>query len=257
MTVGRVRIFDLEFDALREREVVAGIVAEGAGGGWVCPVNLDVLRQIAASPQIRELVDRADLVVADGMPLIWASRIQGTPLPERVAGSSLILSLPAAAAAAGRSVFLLGGNPGAAEAAAARLRELDPDLRVAGTLCPPMGFERDPAMMQEIKDALTRSQPDIVFVGLGFPKQERLIAWLRTELSTAWFVSCGISFSFVSGEVLRAPRALQRLGLEWVHRLAQEPKRLFRRYIVDGPPFLARVLLHAGRRRLSRAACSP
>jgi N-acetylglucosaminyldiphosphoundecaprenol N-acetyl-beta-D-mannosaminyltransferase len=222
-------------------------------GGSICPTNLDVLRQCTQSADIRRLVERADVVVADGMPVIWASRLAGEPLPERVAGSSLIESLPRAAADTGATVFLLGGNVGAAEAAAAQLTGANPGLRIAGTLCPPFGFDRDPAELDRIAHRLRAAGPDIVFVGLGFPKQERLVERLRLELPRSWFVSCGVSFSFVSGEIPRAPRWVQRAGLEWLHRLVHEPRRLFRRYVVQGFPFLARVLIGALARRIHRA----
>jgi N-acetylglucosaminyldiphosphoundecaprenol N-acetyl-beta-D-mannosaminyltransferase len=239
VTVGGVRL-----DRLSEADTVAHVIgALGRGvGGWICPVNLDVLRQLSASPQTRCLVEEADLVVADGMPLIWASRLRGDPLPERVAGSSLIHSLCEAAADKRRSVFLLGGNPGVAEAAAVRLREASPSLRIAGTLCPPMGFEDDPALLASIDEAILASQPDLVVVGLGFPKQEQLVRRLRPLLPYAWFLSCGVTLSFVSGDLKRAPESLQRLGLEWLHRLWQEPRRLYRRYVIHGLPFLARLL---------------
>lgn len=244
----RIELMGLGIDAVREREVVETVVADPAGG-WVCPVNTDVLRQVVESPDVRALVERSTLVVADGTPLVWASRVRGTPLPERVAGSSLILTVPPAAAQRGRSLFFLGGNPGSAAAAADLLTERHPGLSIAGTHCPPMGFERDETQLAEIERVLAESRPDIVFVGLGFPKQERLIARLRPLLPHAWFVSCGISFSFVVGEVRRAPLVVQRLGLEWVHRLLQEPRRLFRRYIVLGPRFLVRLMVAAVRDR--------
>jgi N-acetylglucosaminyldiphosphoundecaprenol N-acetyl-beta-D-mannosaminyltransferase len=207
---------------------------------------------VVGDPELRRMVEQADLVVPDGMPLIWASRLQRTPLPERVAGSTLVCELPPAAAAAGASVFLLGGAPGVADAAAARLRERSPELEIAGTLCPPYGVERSPAELERIQAAVLAARPDIVFVALGFPRQERLIMRLRPLLPDAWFVSCGISFSFVTGDVARAPRWVQRAGLEWLHRLAQEPRRLARRYLVDGIPFLVRLLASAGRRRVAR-----
>lgn len=243
----------LAFDPLDEAETVANILdaVRARRGGWICPTNLDVLRQRTASLQIRELVDSADLVVADGMPLVWASRVAGTPLPERVAGSALIWSLSAAAAPAGASVFLLGGNLGAAEDAARILGECTPGLRVAGTLHPPFGFDRDPDALAAIEDALRAAQPDLVFVGLGFPKQERLIQGLRSVLPASYFVSCGIAFSYVSGDVARAPGWARRLGLEWVHRLAQEPRRLARRYLLDGLPFATRLMAEAVRTRLA------
>ncbi len=246
----------LEFSAVSEEETIDYVldrISDGRGG-WICPANLDVVRQWRASAEVRDLVGRASLVVADGMPLVWASEIQGTPLPERVAGSSLVVSLTAAAARAGASIFLLGGNPGSAATAAARLLELSPNLRLAGTMCPPFGFEKGRAGLEPIERALVAAAPDIVYVGLGFPKQERLIARLRDLLPATWFISCGISFSFVAGEVRRAPGVVQRLGLEWLHRLLQEPRRLYRRYLVHGIPFLAHLLWSAVRTRVTSQA---
>jgi len=244
----------LDLDRLSEQDTIATTLdgVRSGQGGWVCPTNLDVLRQYVSSADVRDLVGEADLVVADGMPLIWASRIAGVPLPERVAGSSLIWSLPERAASEGISIFLLGGNEGAAEAAAETLRDRHEDLDLIGTFCPPFGFERDPAELAAIDRALTASRPDVVFVGLGFPKQERLIRHLRSAFPKIWFVACGVSFSFVSGEVARAPEWAQRLGLEWVHRMVQEPRRLCRRYLVEGLPFGARLFVSAVRSRVRR-----
>ena len=181
----------------------------------------------------------AELVVADGMPLVWASRVAGTPLPERVAGSSMTVTLAAAAAAAGRSLFLLGGNTGVAEEAAEALRATHPDIRIAGTWCPPMGFEHDAVQMDKIRKSLAASNADLVLVALGSPKQERLIRDLRAEglLPSAWWIGVGISLSFLTGEVQRAPRWMQAAGLEWTHRLVQEPRRLVKRYLLHGIPF--------------------
>jgi N-acetylglucosaminyldiphosphoundecaprenol N-acetyl-beta-D-mannosaminyltransferase len=251
-----VPLMGLDVAAVSERDTINYVLdgLDGHRGGWICPANLDVLRQWRASEQVRELVAEADLVVADGMPLLWAGELQGSPLPERVAGSSLILSLTAAAADSGASIFLLGGNPGTAEAAVRELTRLAPQLRLAGTLCPPFGFERDPAWLDRIERELRQTRPDIVYVGLGFPKQERLIVALRDRLPHTWFLSCGISFSFVAGEITRAPAVMQRLGLEWLHRMTQEPKRLYRRYLLHGIPFLVQLLSSALFFRLRHAA---
>ncbi|MGO9901856.1 MAG: WecB/TagA/CpsF family glycosyltransferase [Solirubrobacteraceae bacterium] len=232
--------------------VLDGIV--NRRGGWICPANLDVLRQWRSSEDVRELVAAADLVVADGMPLVWACELQGSPIPERVAGSSLIVSLTAAAADAGASIFLLGGNPGTADAAVAELTKVSPQVRLAGTLCPPFGFDRDPEWLDRIEQLLYEKAPDIVYVGLGFPKQERLIFELRSRLPNTWFLSCGVSFSFVAGEISRAPAIMQRLGFEWLHRMIQEPKRLYRRYLLLGIPFLVHLLSSAVAFRLRSAA---
>ena len=251
-----VTLMGLRFDALTERETVDAVlrgVREGRGG-WVIPTNLDVLRQYAeGGPEIRRFYEHADLVVADGTPLVWASRLQGTPLPERVAGSTMLWSLSAAAAERGASVFLLGGDPGAAEQAAARLTAASPGLRVAGVLSPPFGFDRDPAELARTIEAVRTAAPNIVYVALGFPKQERLIAALREHLPDAWFLGVGISFSFAAGLVQRAPVWMQRLGLEWLHRLVQEPRRLAGRYLRHGVPFGVRLLTDALAARRPRA----
>jgi N-acetylglucosaminyldiphosphoundecaprenol N-acetyl-beta-D-mannosaminyltransferase len=237
----------LRLAALSERETiecVLGALAEGRGG-WICTANLDILRQWRNSAEVRALVSKADLVVADGMPLIWAGGLQGSPFPQRVAGSALVSTLAAAAGQAGASIFLLGGNPGTADAAGLVLAERNPGLRVAGTMCPPFGFERDPAWQDRLERSLRDAAPDIVYVGLGFPKQERLIVSVRNTFPQTWFISCGVSFSFLAGEFPRAPGVVQRLGLEWLHRMAHEPKRLYRRYLVQGMPFFFRLLWSA------------
>lgn len=251
-----VEVEGLEFAALTERET-ADLVVEAAAAGhgvWTITANLDHLRRFRREPRARGLIGAADLVVADGSPIVWASRLAGTPLPERVAGSSMVWSIAAAAAGAGASLFLLGGNPGTADRAAARLSEWAPGLRVAGTLCPEFGFERDQRRLAEVEAAVVAAEPDVVLVGLGFPKQDDLIGRLRPLLPAASFVGVGISFSFVAGEVPRAPGVLQKLGLEWAHRLVQEPRRLAHRYLVDGLPFALLLLAGALRNRLARRA---
>ncbi len=176
---------------------------------------------------------------------MWASRLQGTPLPERVTGSNLISSLSAGAAARGRSIYLLGGAPGTAEAAKKVLQARQPALRIVGTHCPPMGFEHDLKQLAALTAHVTKAAPDIVFVGLGSPKQERLIDHLRPNLPTAWWLGVGISFSFLCKSVKRAPMWVQRAGFEWAHRLVAEPRRLARRYLREGIPFTAQLLTAA------------
>jgi N-acetylglucosaminyldiphosphoundecaprenol N-acetyl-beta-D-mannosaminyltransferase len=249
-----VEVMGVRFDALTEAELVARVTsAMRAGkGGHVITPNLDIVRQAACEPAIRGMVERADFVLADGAPLVWASRVQGYPLPARVPGSDLVWSLPGAAAATGRSLFLVGGNPGDAEKAADRLRHRHPGLEIAGTLCPAMGFERDPRQVEEIVAAVTGAAPGLVMVGLSFPKQAELIERLQEAHPTAWYVGVGISLAFVAGTLRRAPSWMQRSGLEWSHRLVQEPRRLSRRYLRDGLPFAVRLFVRAAQRRVAR-----
>jgi N-acetylglucosaminyldiphosphoundecaprenol N-acetyl-beta-D-mannosaminyltransferase len=247
MHPGRVRLLDLELDAVSESDAIRTVMRglEEGEGGFVVTPNLDHLRQLSRKPELAALFGKADLVVADGMPLIWASRLQGTPLPERVAGSELIWSLTAEAALRDRSVFLLGGAPGACERAEARLRSCYPGGRFAGNYCPPFGFEYDADEIERIRQTLRAADPDIVFVGLGFPKQERLIAYLRSDFPSTWFLGVGYSFSFVAGETPRAPDWMIRLGLEWLHRLGHEPRKLASRYLLHGIPFATRLFASA------------
>lgn len=249
-----VNIHGVDLHAVTARQAIDFILDEldaGRGGSVVTP-NLDHIRRVHDDLHFGALVAEADLVVADGMPLIWASKIQGTPLPARVAGSDLIWTLSAAAAARGRSVFLLGGEPGTADAAAQILRDRHPSLRIAGTHCPPVGFEKITNEMGKLINTLVATHPDIVFVALGSPKQEQLIDRIRRTLPGAWWLGVGISFSFVAGSVKRAPAWMQNFGLEWVHRLMQEPRRLFKRYLLQGLPFGLRLMAGAAMRRASR-----
>ncbi len=211
-------------------------------GGWVVTPNLDHLLRSTRDSEFRELYTEATLRVVDGQILVWALALQRTPVPERVAGSDLISKLSAGAAARGRSVFLLGGNPGTAKKAAEVLRARHPGLIVAGTDCPPMGFDKDALAMARLSRKIHHAEPDIVFVALGSPKQELVIRHLRHDRPEAWWLGVGISFSFLCGEVQRAPLWMQRCGLEWLHRVWQEPGRLFKRYFVEGLPFAARLL---------------
>jgi N-acetylglucosaminyldiphosphoundecaprenol N-acetyl-beta-D-mannosaminyltransferase len=221
-------------------------------GGWLVTANLDFLRRHVRDPQARALYDQADVTVADGMPLVWAARLQGDQLPERVAGSSMVGLVAERAAAEKRSLYFLGGAPGAADRAGAILTERHPGLRIAGTSSPMLSLPPTPAELGPIREELARLRPDILLVGLGSPKQEHLISELRATLPGTWMIGVGISFSFIAGDVRRAPPWMQKTGLEWVHRMAQEPRRLAHRYLVDDIPFAFSLFWHSLRRRVAR-----
>lgn len=151
-------------------------------------------------------------------------------------------TLSCAAAQAGLSVYLLGGSPGVPELAGTTLARRYPGLRVAGTDAPPTGFERTADGLSAVHSRIQAARPDIVFVGLGFPKQERVIAGLTEILPRVWFVGCGAAIPFAAGTLDRAPAWMRRSGLEWLFRLAMEPRRLFRRYIVNDLPYAIQLL---------------
>ncbi len=197
---------------------------------------------IAKDPEDAAVVAHADVVLADGQPIVWASRVLHQPLPERVAGSDLFPKLCEHAAKSGYRVFLLGGDTGTAEAAISVLKHNFPALLVS-SYCPPFGFERSSEECAQALEAVCDAHPEIVFVGLGSPKQERWIAANMHEYGPSVSIGIGISFSFVGGQVKRAPLWMQRIGLEWCHRLCCEPRRLWRRYLIRGPRF-APLLMH-------------
>ncbi|MEU8245262.1 WecB/TagA/CpsF family glycosyltransferase [Nonomuraea sp. NPDC048916] len=260
LSAARVAVAGITVDRLTESQVVERVAAElesGRGGRIVTP-NVDICRSAGRDPALKELVDSADLVVADGMPLVWASRLLGTPLPERVTGADLIWSLSKLAARRGWPIYLLGGPPGVAVAAARELTGCYPRLQVCGVESPPYSFDQTGSGRERVLRRVTAARPRLVFVGLGFPRQDLLVARLRERLPGAWFVGCGSAIAFASGAVPRAPGWMRRSGLEWSFRLVSEPGRLARRYLVDDLPFalrllggcLAECLRRAGRRRL-------
>ncbi|PZG24102.1 glycosyltransferase [Spongiactinospora gelatinilytica] len=253
-SAGRVVVGRVAFDPLTEGEVVERVVQAfrtGHGGHIVTP-NVDICRAARRDKEIAALVASADIAVADGMPLVWASKLLGTPVPRRVAGADLIWSLSAAAAREGMPIYLLGGPSGVPELAAQALAARSPGLTVAGASAPPFGFESSAAEWARVRREVVAAGPRLVFVGLGFPKQDRLIAGLRADLPDAWFIGCGAAVTFAAGAARRAPEWMRHAGLEWLHRLIKEPIRLARRYLIHDLPFAARLLTTCAVRRVFR-----
>lgn len=183
----------------------------------------------AERPELRPINDRAAFVLADGAPLVWASRRGPVPLPERVAGSDLIYDLCERAARLGRSLYLLGGAEGIADEAAGKLQGLYPGLKIAGTACPPPDSLVGEGCRQVIAD-IKAAKPDLLMVALGQPKGELWLAEHLDELGVPASVQVGATLDFVAGRVSRAPRFFQDLGLEWAFRIYTDPARLFPRY---------------------------
>jgi N-acetylglucosaminyldiphosphoundecaprenol N-acetyl-beta-D-mannosaminyltransferase len=249
---GRAPLAGMELDRMTEAEVVAAVLEalDQRRGGWVATPNVDICRAARHDPHLAAVMAGASLSVPDGMPLIWATRLRGDKLPERITGASLIFSLSEAAAGSGRSVYYLGGLPGVPEQAAAKLGARYPGLIVAGTDSPPFGFDTTADGVAVVRAKLEAAAPDIVFVGLGFPKQEKLITALAPALPRSWFVACGAAIPFAAEALPRAPVWMQHSGLEWAFRLRSEPRRLARRYLIDDLPFAARLLASCALQRL-------
>ena len=248
----RVELDNLRIDNITSTFCVDIIVSRAGDGqgGWLVTPNSDISRQAYHDPAVLQLINQADLIVADGMPLLWASRLQGTPIKERICGSDLVWTVAQACAKHDLSLFLLGGGlPDTAARAANTLALRYPSIRIAGTHYPPFGFETRPEQIQEIEAQLRKAMPNVVYVALGFPRAEQLIARLKPKFPHVWWLGVGISLSFICGEVKRAPRWMQSLGLEWLHRLLQEPGRLTKRYLWHDIPYVLGLL---GRSIISR-----
>jgi N-acetylglucosaminyldiphosphoundecaprenol N-acetyl-beta-D-mannosaminyltransferase len=190
----------------------------------------------------QEIYRNSFLSVSDGVPLLWAAKFLGTPLQGRVNGTDLFERLCAVGAEKGLKIFLLGGRPGAAEQAAQVLQHQHPNLKISGTYCPPYGFENDAREREHINNLVKTASPDILFVGLGAPKQEKWIYENYRQLAVPVSIGIGVSFELVSNMVTRAPVVMQRLGLEWLFRLLVEPRRLWKRYVLGNTIFVWLVI---------------
>ena len=254
-SIPRVSVGGVLFDPLTEAQVVEHVRAavRSGHGGTVLTPNVDILRQLQ-DRDLRGALQDADLVLADGFPVVLASRLRGTPVPERVTGSSLIHSLSDALLTDGGRVLVVGGvTEDVGRAAAFELEQQTPGA-TPGSVShhyPPFGFERDPVAMERLHQAVRDTDPSIVFLGLGFPKQDLLARRMHETHPRTWFVGCGGAIAMVAQEVSRAPRWVQRSGVEWIYRLAQEPRRLARRYLVHDLPYAARLLLRSMAFRVS------
>ncbi len=244
----KIRIRDLYLDRLDlpgAMERIEGFLQED----WahqVVTVNIRFVTIASQDPAFARVVNRAHLVVADGMPLIWLSRLIGAPIPQRITGSDLLFHCASLAAQGGHSIFLLGAAPGVAQEAARRLADIYPGLRVAGVHHGYFSHEEEPEVLRYIR----QRRPQFLFVALGCPRQEFWIHRHLDELEVPVCVGIGGTLDVISGRLKRAPVWMQRCGLEWSYRLAQEPRRLWKRYIVEDVPTTFRIAASALRQRL-------
>ncbi len=206
---------------------------------YVVTPNVDHAVMFQHDTALQDVYAGAGLVLADGAPVVLASRLLKKALPERVAGSDLVPAIFEAASQKDETetqplrVFLLGAGPGVADRAAKVIHQRWSGVEVVGTLSPPMGFEHDDEENEKILQAVATAQPDLVLIGLGAPKQELWIGRHADRLEAKAALCIGATIDFLAGEKSRAPRILQKLGLEWLHRVSTEPKRLAKRYARD------------------------
>jgi N-acetylglucosaminyldiphosphoundecaprenol N-acetyl-beta-D-mannosaminyltransferase len=242
--VGRLWIDALTFDGALE---AIGALIESGCGGTVFTPNVDHVITADLNRDFRRSYRAADLVVADGAPIVWASHLLGTPLPAKVSGSDLMLPLARLAGERGWRVYLLGGEPGIAALAAERLRS-QYGVNIVGIDDAMIRLDDGEFQQRLITDRIAAARAELLFVALGAPKQEQWIHKVRATLGPVVAIGVGASLDFVAGKVRRAPRWMSSVGLEWVFRLAQEPRRLWRRYLLRGPRFVS-IVLRSGRLR--------
>jgi len=211
---------------------------------YVCVTGVHGVMESQRDPALRDVHNRAGLVTPDGMPLVWINRLRGLRWVRRVYGPDLMLAVCERSIARGWRHFFYGGAPGVAELLVQRLRERLPGLEVAGVFSPPFspGDEKEDAAMVERINATT---PQVVWVGLSTPKQERWMAAHVNRLHANVLVGVGAAFDFLAGLKPQAPLWMQRNGLEWSFRLASEPRRLWRRYLFNNPAFVGKFVLNA------------
>ncbi|MDX1934492.1 MAG: WecB/TagA/CpsF family glycosyltransferase [Capsulimonadales bacterium] len=245
--IATVQVGDTDFHNVTMEESVRIIVemaTSGEKGQYVCTGNLDHLLLLESNELFRTIYANADLVVADGMPVVWLSRLNNeSPLKERVAGSDLFWHLAEASAREGLKLFFLGGVPGSAQRAADEVVRRYPGAKICGIYCPPHKTFFDPEEQARIEARIREANPDVLLVGLGAPKQETWIYNNCHRLRVPVSIGVGGTFELASGVVRRAPKWAQKSGVEWLFRLAQDPQRLWRRYLVGDLPFLVRLTL--------------
>ena len=200
---------------------------------YVVAINVDVVMKIENDAYLKKVVDEADMVLVDGKPLVWISKMHGKPLKGKISGSDLVPELCEASAKKGYSIFIIGGKDGIAEQAKKRLEDNLPGIKIVGTYAPPFGFEKDETELEKINKMISEAHPDLLIACFGCPKQEKWIYENYQKYNAKVSICAGATVDFLAGNVKRAPRWMSEHGLEWFYRFLQEPKRMFKRYFID------------------------
>jgi glycosyltransferase, WecB/TagA/CpsF family len=213
---------------------------------YVVTPNVDHIVKLENDSEFLEVYNNADLVLTDGMPLVWISKFLKTPIKEKVSGSDLFPKVCKLADEKGYSIFLLGAAEGIAIKAAENLKNKYKNLNIVGTFSPSYGFEKSKSEIEEIIKKVNEAKPDILAVGLGAPKQEKFIYKYKNKLNVPISLAIGASIDFEAGNIERAPKWMQKSGLEWFYRFLKEPKRMFKRYFIDDLKIIKVLIKYRG-----------
>lgn len=214
---------------------------ESGKRSYVVAINVDVVMKIENDSYLKKVVDGADMVLVDGMPLVWISKMQGKPLKAKISGSDLVPLLCEEAAKKNYTVFIIGGKDGIAVQAKRRLERSMPGIRIVGTYAPPLGFEKDDDELNKINEMISSVKPDLLIACFGCPKQEKWIYENINKYNAKVSICAGATVDFLAGNVKRAPHWMSEHGLEWFYRFLQEPKRMFKRYFIDDIKILSLI----------------
>jgi N-acetylglucosaminyldiphosphoundecaprenol N-acetyl-beta-D-mannosaminyltransferase len=243
MDIERVNVLGVGVSVLdqdRAREFLFDALRRGRRG-YVTVTGVHGVSEAQKDPALLDIFNRALLVTPDGMPMVWMGKLQGRRSIRRVYGPDLMLNLCEHSVRHGFSHFLCGGAPGVADQLKNRLQTRFPGLEIAGTYTPPFR-QLDEAELSDLQQRVRQTRPDFFWVGLSTPKQEHFMAHHISLLPEAKIlIGVGAAFDLLTGRVRQAPRSMQRIGLEWLFRLKQEPKRLAGRYLVNNPLFILRA----------------
>jgi N-acetylglucosaminyldiphosphoundecaprenol N-acetyl-beta-D-mannosaminyltransferase len=235
----RVNVLGVGVSVLNLQTALAAIAAavRDRRKGYVCVTGVHGVMEAQGDAAFRDILNHAFLCTPDGMPMVWAGKLAGQSEMRRVYGPDLMLDVCAWSESSGAKHFFYGGAEGVAEQLAQKLKEKFPKLNVAGTFTPPFrALNADE--QKKLADQVSAARPDIFWVGLSTPKQERFMVEFLPKLDATLMIGVGAAFDFHSGRVKQAPRWMQRCGLEWFHRLCSEPRRLWRRYFRNNPLFV-------------------
>ena len=235
MALNRMRFMNSYIDNVTKEEAIAHIeeCINTRKIGHIITPNVDQVIRIESDKYFKEIYENAELLLADGTPLVWISRWYKKPIKEKICGSDLVPDLCKLAAQKGYLIFLLGSAEGVAAKAAENLKKNNPGLRVAGVYSPPYGFEKDKNEIDKINKMLFNSKADMLFVGMGVPKQDIFIYENMNKYQIPMSFSIGATIDFEAGIQKRSPKWVNHIGMEWLYRLAHDPKRMFKRYIID------------------------
>jgi len=228
-------------NAVDAADVCEELIAIGARG-QVCVTGVHGVMEAQADPKFRSILNSSFLTVPDGMPLVWVGRLQGHRSIGRVYGPDLMIELFRRSASRGYRHFLYGGQEGVADKLAECLRQRFPRAEIVGTYTPPfrpLNEEEEIKLQMQV----AKCKPDIIWVGLSTPKQEKFMAQYLNRLDTKLMLGVGAAFDIHTGRIHDAPRWMKNSGLQWLHRLVQEPRRLSKRYLINNPKFVVRVAL--------------